>query len=262
MPLATKNNAIIIKDGKLAENCDCCGGWYCDVSGGGACCEDGPAGSPATCSIKPSCECEGAGKSFKGVGTTCASNPCVCSCTARVSVPVSITVECRVVRPRADSVCPDPRDAFVAFFVGVDETFTEILYLKQQFPTCQGAVYESINPRRAQVTNPPFGPSTNGLAENGVYLDLRSEGGRCYLRGYFIYFAYSRNRAGQILAGEGLGTPGGAVGGAIGGGDQFWDNPVGQEINTPIGTDDFLLRCYPAYGGECTMKIVSVSYLP
>lgn len=31
MPLAIKNNAIIVKDGKLAENCDCCGGWYCCV---------------------------------------------------------------------------------------------------------------------------------------------------------------------------------------------------------------------------------------
>lgn len=29
MPLATKNNAIILKDGKLAENCGCCGGWWC-----------------------------------------------------------------------------------------------------------------------------------------------------------------------------------------------------------------------------------------
>jgi hypothetical protein len=29
MTLATKNNAIIVKDGKLAENCGCCGGWYC-----------------------------------------------------------------------------------------------------------------------------------------------------------------------------------------------------------------------------------------
>jgi hypothetical protein len=29
MPLATKNGAIIVKDGKLAENCNCCGGWYC-----------------------------------------------------------------------------------------------------------------------------------------------------------------------------------------------------------------------------------------
>jgi hypothetical protein len=35
MPLATKNNEIIIKEGKLAENCDCCGGWYCYK------CEDG-----------------------------------------------------------------------------------------------------------------------------------------------------------------------------------------------------------------------------
>lgn len=29
MPLATKNNALIVKDGKVAENCGCCGGWYC-----------------------------------------------------------------------------------------------------------------------------------------------------------------------------------------------------------------------------------------
>lgn len=29
MSLATQNNAIIVKDGKLAENCVCCGGWYC-----------------------------------------------------------------------------------------------------------------------------------------------------------------------------------------------------------------------------------------
>jgi hypothetical protein len=29
MPLATKNNSLIVKDGKLAEGCGCCGGWYC-----------------------------------------------------------------------------------------------------------------------------------------------------------------------------------------------------------------------------------------
>jgi hypothetical protein len=29
MPLAVKNNAIIVKDGKIAEDCACCGGWYC-----------------------------------------------------------------------------------------------------------------------------------------------------------------------------------------------------------------------------------------
>ena len=30
MPLATKNGSLIVKDGQLAENCGCCGGWYCD----------------------------------------------------------------------------------------------------------------------------------------------------------------------------------------------------------------------------------------
>jgi hypothetical protein len=35
MSLATKNGSIIVKDGKLAENCGCCGEWYCYK------CEDG-----------------------------------------------------------------------------------------------------------------------------------------------------------------------------------------------------------------------------
>ena len=38
MPLATKNNALILKDGKLAENCGCCGGWYCDSASAGCPC--------------------------------------------------------------------------------------------------------------------------------------------------------------------------------------------------------------------------------
>jgi len=29
MTLATKNGAIIVKDGRLAENCGCCEGWWC-----------------------------------------------------------------------------------------------------------------------------------------------------------------------------------------------------------------------------------------
>jgi hypothetical protein len=32
MTLATKNGSLIVKDGKLAENCECCGGWYCCFS--------------------------------------------------------------------------------------------------------------------------------------------------------------------------------------------------------------------------------------
>ena len=42
----------------------------------GACCEG------TTCSVKPACQCQGTGKTFKGVGTTCSPNPCfpVCGC--------------------------------------------------------------------------------------------------------------------------------------------------------------------------------------
>lgn len=34
MPLATKNNAIIVTDGKLGTDCACCGdgGWYCNAT--------------------------------------------------------------------------------------------------------------------------------------------------------------------------------------------------------------------------------------
>jgi hypothetical protein len=65
MSIATKNGSIIIKDGKLSEGCGCCGGWYCDV--GGACCEG------TACTVKPECECQEAGQTFQGVGTTCDS---------------------------------------------------------------------------------------------------------------------------------------------------------------------------------------------
>ncbi len=38
----------------------------------GACCEG------TTCSVKPQCQCQGTGKVFKGVGTVCTPNPCLC----------------------------------------------------------------------------------------------------------------------------------------------------------------------------------------
>jgi len=31
MTIATKSGSLIVKDGKLAENCGCCGGWYCCI---------------------------------------------------------------------------------------------------------------------------------------------------------------------------------------------------------------------------------------
>jgi hypothetical protein len=36
----------------------------------GACCEG------TTCSVKPQCQCQGTGQTFKGVGTTCTPSPC------------------------------------------------------------------------------------------------------------------------------------------------------------------------------------------
>ena len=44
----------------------------------GACCEGQPLhpSIPETCAVKPMCQCQGAGKSFAGIGTTCSPNPC------------------------------------------------------------------------------------------------------------------------------------------------------------------------------------------
>ena len=38
----------------------------------GACCEG------TTCSVKPACQCQGAGKTFNAVGTACSQNLCSC----------------------------------------------------------------------------------------------------------------------------------------------------------------------------------------
>ena len=50
----------------------------------GACCEG------TTCTVKPQCQCQGTGKVFKGVGTTCEGNPCACYCDGGSPVPESI----------------------------------------------------------------------------------------------------------------------------------------------------------------------------
>jgi hypothetical protein len=49
MTLATKNGSIIVKDGRLAENCACCGGWYCCADP--ACASDSIASVTATVTI-------------------------------------------------------------------------------------------------------------------------------------------------------------------------------------------------------------------
>jgi hypothetical protein len=58
----------------------------------GACCEVGTAGFPPTCTVKPQCQCQGTGKTFKGIGTACTGScseclgtrsACYCYCTAQ-----------------------------------------------------------------------------------------------------------------------------------------------------------------------------------
>ena len=44
MTLATKNHVLILKEGKLAENCGCCEGWYC--------CQENPCYQLKTISVQ------------------------------------------------------------------------------------------------------------------------------------------------------------------------------------------------------------------
>jgi len=53
----------------------------------GACCEG------TTCTVKPQCQCQGTGETFKGVGTTCSPNPCECYCSgSTIKQPSSVSV--------------------------------------------------------------------------------------------------------------------------------------------------------------------------
>jgi hypothetical protein len=45
----------------------------------GACCEG------TTCTVKPQCQCQGTGKTFKGVGTVCEAGLCECKCGCAAS---------------------------------------------------------------------------------------------------------------------------------------------------------------------------------
>ena len=89
MTIATKSGGLIVKDGRLAQNCGCCSPWSCwsNSATAGACCDG------TTCRISQDCECVGPGKVFKGVGTTCAQYSGAC-CTNGVC---SIANECECV---------------------------------------------------------------------------------------------------------------------------------------------------------------------
>jgi hypothetical protein len=78
MPLATKNNAIIVKDGKLAENCDCCGGWYC---------------YPCDCGV-PVARIQITDFAIRRVGNPVGTFPCDLNGTHSLTHPNSVGVDC------------------------------------------------------------------------------------------------------------------------------------------------------------------------
>jgi len=86
----------------------------------GACCET--ANGTTTCSVKPQCQCQGEGKTFKGVGTTCSPNPCVQQCSPTCPVPASLSITIAVSESPISSfgiTRPDCLASFPSFLSGV-----------------------------------------------------------------------------------------------------------------------------------------------
>lgn len=69
-------------------------------------CKEGACCTGTTCSVTPQCQCQGTGKTFKGVGTTCATSSCGCCGTGGLlpSGAVSVSVA-RALDVIANSSC-------------------------------------------------------------------------------------------------------------------------------------------------------------
>lgn len=79
MTIATKNGSVILKSGSVAQNCGCC--------------EEGACCNGTTCSVKPQSQCNAAaGEVFKGAGTVCSPNPCLCCGTADTPEKLLVTI--------------------------------------------------------------------------------------------------------------------------------------------------------------------------
>lgn len=57
-------------------------------------CQEGACCDGTTCTVKPQCQCQGTGKTFKGVGTTCTPSPCLSgACCGNNSLACEITTQ-------------------------------------------------------------------------------------------------------------------------------------------------------------------------
>ena len=76
----------------------------------GACCEG------TTCTVKPQCQCQGTGKTFKGVGTVCSPNPCGCCGNGESIAGKTATIYLSTDQIPTARWCPKP-DAFGSTFL-------------------------------------------------------------------------------------------------------------------------------------------------
>jgi hypothetical protein len=86
----------------------------CEDEAEGACCEG------TTCSVKPACQCQGAGQVFKGVGTVCTPNPCDTTCKPceNNTQPSKNTVTAIVDNVTANQNSPFTAEQLKSFFEG------------------------------------------------------------------------------------------------------------------------------------------------
>jgi hypothetical protein len=81
----------------------------------GACCEG------TSCTVKPACQCQGTGQTFRGVGTVCTPSPC-CGCLVSIGakVPASATASASKgqVLTRANA-CNCQINNYPRFFIGI-----------------------------------------------------------------------------------------------------------------------------------------------
>lgn len=70
------------------------GGAYATEAACNQACKEGACCTGTTCSVKPQCQCQGTGQTFKGIGTTCTPNPCVGPCCVAGVCSLKTVAEC------------------------------------------------------------------------------------------------------------------------------------------------------------------------
>jgi len=99
MTLATKNGSLIVKDGKLAEDCGCCGGWYC-YPAFGSCCSGGPVSVVFSLSGYLECSLSGSRLTFAAESQTALPDDSSPAWSHQVIRPATSSTDGRTARLR------------------------------------------------------------------------------------------------------------------------------------------------------------------